>query len=87
MLADADEHAIRARLLALVAKEGLVAADQLKPEMKLDELGLKSADLMMILMAIEEEFKAYIPVDDSLTNAETLDDLLRALTPHLTAKA
>lgn len=77
------ESEIRARLLELVAKEGLVPVESLRPEVRLDELGLKSADLVMVLMAIEEEFKAYIPVDDSLSNAETLDDLLKALLPHL----
>ncbi len=79
------ESEIKARLIELVAKEGLVPVDKLKPEVRLDELGLKSADLVMVLMAIEEEFKAYIPVDDSLSNAETLDDLLKALLPHIPA--
>lgn len=79
------ESEIKARLLELVAKEGFVPVEKLKPEVRLDELGLKSADLVMVLMAIEEEFKAYIPVDDSLSNAETLDDLLKALLPHILA--
>jgi len=79
------ESEIKARLLELVAKEGLVPVEKLKPEVRLEDLGLKSADLVMVLMAIEEEFKAYIPVDDSLSNAETLDDLLKALLPHILA--
>lgn len=79
------ESDIKARLLELVAKEGLVPVEKLKPEVRLEDLGLKSADLVMVLMAIEEEFKAYIPVDDSLSNAETLDDLLKALLPHILA--
>ena len=79
------ESEIKARLLELVAKEGLVPVEKLKPEVRLEDLGLKSADLVMVLMAIEEEFNAYIPVDDSLSNAETLDDLLKALLPHILA--
>jgi acyl carrier protein len=41
----------------------------------------------MILMVIEEEFDAYIPVDDALSNAKTLEDLLNALLPHLSKSA
>ena len=65
----------RARLLDIIAREGLVEASRLVPEVTLDELGIKSADVVMILMVIEEEFGAYIPVDDALSNAKTLEDL------------
>ena len=73
----------RTRLLGIIAREGLVDADRLVPQVTLDELGIKSVDVVMILMVIEEEFGAYIPVDDSLSNAKTLEDLLSALMPHL----
>lgn len=73
----------RARLLDIIAREGLVDASRLVPDVTLDELGIKSADVVMILMVIEEEFDAYIPVDDALSNAKTLEDLLNALLPHL----
>jgi acyl carrier protein len=83
-----DESAeFRARLLDIIAREGLVDAVRLVPEVTLDELGIKSADVVMILMVIEEEFGAYIPVDDALSNAKTLEDLLNALTPHLSKSA
>lgn len=77
----------RARLLVIIAREGLVEAGRLVPEVTLDELGIKSADVVMILMVIEEEFGAYIPVDDALSNAKTLEDLLNALLPHLSKSA
>jgi acyl carrier protein len=77
----------RTRLLDIIAREGLVDAGRLLPEVTLDELGIKSADVVMILMVIEEEFDAYIPVDDALSNAKTLEDLLNALLPHLSKSA
>lgn len=77
----------RTRLLDIIAREGLVDAGRLVPEVTLDELGIKSADVVMILMVIEEEFDAYIPVDDALSNAKTLEDLLNALLPHLSKSA
>ena len=77
----------RSRLLDIIAREGQVDGSRPVPDVTLDELGIKSADVVMILMVIEEEFGAYIPVDDALSNAKTLDDLLNALTPHLSKSA
>ena len=77
----------RTRLLDIIAREGLVDAGRLVPDVTLDELGIKSADVVMILMVIEEEFDTYIPVDDALSSAKTLEDLLNALLPHLSKSA
>ena len=83
----AESSDYRTRLLDIIAREGLVDAGRLVPEVTLDELGIKSADVVMILMVIEEEFDTYIPVDDALSNAKTLEDLLNALLPHLSKSA
>ena len=74
----AETSDYRTRLLDIIAREGLVDAGRLVPDVTLDELGIKSADVVMILMVIEEEFDAYIPVDDALSNAKTLEDLLKS---------
>ena len=74
---------VEARLLAIVAKEGLVEPARLLPDTTLDELGIASADVVVILMAIEEEFGAYIPVDGALSEAHTVGQFLAALKPHL----
>ena len=74
---------IEERLLAIVAKEGLVDRDKISLDAPLDGLGIKSADVVVILMAIEEEFGAYIPVDGALSEAKPVKDLLEALAPHL----
>ena len=63
-------------LLALVAREGMVEPENLKMEAKLADLDIVSADFIMILMAIEEEYGAYIPVDNELAELETVGDLL-----------
>jgi len=36
-----------------------------------------------VLMAVEEQFGVYVPVDDALTDAQTLSDLVNALAVHL----
>ena len=74
---------IEDRLLTIVSREGLIDRSKLSRDATLDSLGIASADVIVILMAVEEEFGAYIPVDGSLSDAKTVGDFLAALRPHL----
>ncbi|MCA3561699.1 MAG: phosphopantetheine-binding protein [Aestuariivirga sp.] len=71
------------RLLAIVSREGLIDRAKLASDATLDSLGIASADVIVILMAVEEEFGAYIPVDGSLSDARTVGEFVAALRPHL----
>jgi acyl carrier protein len=79
---DASDE-IEDRLLAIVSREGLIDRAKLAPDATLDSLGIASADVIVILMAVEEEFGAYIPVDGSLSDARTVGEFVAALRPHL----
>lgn len=80
-----DEQAIKDRLLAIIAKEGIVEIDKLTPAATLDSLGVASADVVVILLAIEEEFGVYIPVDAELSDVKTVGDMTAMLTRHILA--
>ncbi|MBG1232436.1 phosphopantetheine-binding protein [Aestuariivirga litoralis] len=71
------------KIMAIVAKEGLIDPSKLSPDATLESLGIKSADMVMILMAIEEQFGAYIPIDGPLSEAKTVKDFMDAIAPHL----
>lgn len=71
-------------LLALVAREGMVELDQLKLDAALEDLDIISADFILILMAIEEEYGAYISVDNELTEVKTVRDLLTVVIKKIT---
>ncbi|GGE98338.1 phosphopantetheine-binding protein [Stappia taiwanensis] len=71
------------RLLDLVATEGMVERDKLTLEATFEELGIQSADMVVILMAIEEEFGIYIPVDGDLADAQTVGDFLKVLAERM----
>lgn len=77
----ADE--VEEKLLEIVSREGLIDRSKLSQEATLDSLGIASADVIVILMAVEEEFGAYIPVDGSLSDARTVGEFVAALRPHL----
>jgi len=74
---------IEERLLTIVSREGLIDRSKLSNDATLESLGIASADVIVILMAVEEEFGAYIPVDGSLSDARTVGDFVAALRPHL----
>ncbi len=63
-------------LLELVAREGMVDISEIKPESRLEDLDIQSADFVMILMALEEEYGVYISVDNELSDVDTVQDLL-----------
>lgn len=67
---------ISQNLLELVAREGMVDISEIKVESRLEDLDIQSADFVMILMALEEEYGVYISVDNELSDVETVQDLL-----------
>jgi acyl carrier protein len=77
-MADMTEHQkkLSQELLGLVAQEGMIDPSEISPEKRLEDLDIQSADFIMILMAIEENYGAYISVDSDLTDMETVQDLL-----------
>lgn len=63
-------------LLDLVAEEGMIEREQLTRDAALADLEIASADFVMVLMAIEEKYGAYISVDNEVSDMKTVGDLL-----------
>ena len=74
---------LKTKILEIVAKEGSIDVERLQPDAKLAEIDFVSSDMIMVLMALEDEFDVYIPVDDSLSEAETVDELIGSLAAHV----
>ena len=71
------------QIVEVIAKEGMVDADKIKPGATIESLDLKSIDIVMILTAIEEKFDVYIPMDGAFQEAKTVQDLVDALAAHI----
>lgn len=67
---------IETQLLDIVAKEGLIERDKLHMDAELASYSIPSADFVLILMEIEDRWGVYIPVDEDLTDAKTVRDLV-----------
>jgi acyl carrier protein len=74
---------LRERLLDIVAEEGMVDRAKLVDNAELDALGIKSADLVLVLMAIEGDFGVYLSVDGELSEARTVGAMLQAVTRQI----
>lgn len=74
---------LRRQLMEIVVQEGMLEGRQVSDTDKLSDVGIESADYVMILMAIEEKFGVYVPVDERLTSAETVGALLDVVTAQI----
>lgn len=81
----AADSLIEQKLLDIVAKEGMLEQGSFDLDTELDKLSIESADMVMILMAIEEEFGVYVTVDDELAEAKTVGDLVALATREIKA--
>lgn len=80
---DADTQKLHSDLLDLVAEEAMVDRAELNPAANLEDLDIASADFVMILMAIEEKYGAYISVDSDIAEMKTVQDLLDLATSKI----
>lgn len=75
--------AMREELLDIIAKEGMVDRARLTADATMESIGLASYDVVMVLMAIEEKFNVYLPVDAEISEVKTLDGLLTLLAERI----
>jgi acyl carrier protein len=70
---------IRNRVLDIIVRESMVDREKIKGASTLDELGVQSIDVVIILNAIEDEFKIYVPIDQTMNDLRTVDELVGAI--------
>ncbi|WP_394342782.1 acyl carrier protein [Paenirhodobacter populi] len=49
------------QIISIIAREAVIDADQVRPDMTLDELGLDSLGLVEMIFSIEETFGVSVP--------------------------
>jgi acyl carrier protein len=81
-----QEPELAQRLRTIISTEGMVPIEKLTADATLDSLGIESADMMVILMAIEERLGVHIPVHSELAGLgemKTVGELIGALTAYI----
>lgn len=67
----------------IIAEQAMIDADKITPDALLTDLDIQSADQVMILMAVEEEFGIYLSIDSDLAEAKTVSDLARIVAARI----
>ncbi|MEZ5840202.1 MAG: phosphopantetheine-binding protein [Hyphomicrobiales bacterium] len=75
------------RIVAIVVREGMIDREKLVPEATLEDLGVDSVEVVMILNGIEEEFGIYVPIDETMSEVRTVGDLLGVIKGIVEKKA
>lgn len=67
---DTDQASLVEQVLDVIAKEGMVDRAKITLDSTLEDLQIKSMDVVIILTGIEETFSVYIPIDGPLAEAK-----------------
>jgi len=64
------------QIIDVIAREGMVDRAKITGEATLEDLGLQSIDMVMILNGIEEKFDIYVPMDESIQKIANVGDVV-----------
>jgi acyl carrier protein len=71
---------IAENLTSILTEKFSVPTENIRPEARLDELGLDSLDLIEVLFEVEEKFDIRIPQDGPAMRTGTMQELLDTIT-------
>ena len=74
-----DREALVERLYDLLVSETKIDRSRFTADATLESLEVQSIDMVMILMAIEEKFGVYIPIDGALGEAANVGGFVDAV--------
>lgn len=81
-----DDQKLKDKIIDIIAEEGKVERAKLLGSETLDDIGLDSIEVVMILNGIEDEFDIYIPVDQNISSGSKLDDLIELVIAKIKSK-
>ncbi len=71
------------QILDVIIAEGKVDASRVTPDATLESLAIESMDVVLILMAIEEKFGVYVPIDGRVAEAGNLNRFIDIVADHI----
>jgi acyl carrier protein len=75
------------QIIEVIAREGMVDRSKISPTATLEDLGLQSIDMVMILNGIEEKFDIYVPMDESIQKIANVGDVITVVSGLVEANA
>lgn len=80
---DISRQDIERQILDVIINEGKIDPARITPNATIESLNVESMDIVMILMAIEEKFDVYVPVDGRIAEAKDLTSFVRSIADHI----
>lgn len=80
---DIRKEDLERQILDLIVSEGKIDPSRITPGATLESLEVQSMDIVMILMAIEEKFGVYVPIDGQIADAKDLTSFVRGVADHI----
>ena len=74
------------QVMDIIAEEGVVARELVKPEATMDDLGVASLDIIMVLMKVEETFDIEIEPEEEAKGLSTVGDFIGLVEAKLRAE-
>jgi acyl carrier protein len=75
------------QIIDVIAREGMVDRSKITATATLEDLGLQSIDMVMILNGIEEKFDIYVPMDESIQKIANVGDVIGVVSGLIEANA
>lgn len=75
------------QIIDVIAREGMVDRAKITATATLEDLGLQSIDMVMILNGIEEKFDIYVPMDESIQKIANVGDVVAVVSGLVEASA
>jgi acyl carrier protein len=74
-----DRESLAEQILETIISEGKIDRARVTPDATLESLEVQSIDIVMILMAIEEKFGVYVPIDGSIAETRNLGGFVQQI--------
>lgn len=80
---DTRRREVEKQIIDLIVSEVKIDPARITPDATLESLDVQSMDTVMILMAIEEKFGVYVPVDGQIAEAKDVGSFIRSVSDHI----
>ena len=80
-----EREQLAEQILDVIVSEGKIDRTKVTPEATLESLEVESMDVVMILMAIEQKFGVYIPIDGGIAEATDVTSFVENVAERILA--
>ncbi len=84
--APADRGPLVDQILEVIVSEGKIDPAKATADATLESLEVQSIDIVMILMAVEEKFGVYVPIDGSIAETKDLGGFIQQIESRILAE-